>query len=313
MEFHPRSSTPTSNSRHPSDEPHASIADESGDVNPSIEPGARSQAGLRSRGPYGKRITKDQELLIFQHCLQHIDSYENPETRKRKFWLIIGKSLETDFGRLISWNTLKKRVDDRVLERRANLKQPKTAERGLETVIDDWIKVLDRIAAETERAQAATRKARNDAARDALLRQLGKKRNQSKISLDDHNSLPTGLEPFESLPRDASPEPSRESASASRSASRSGMRSISSSQNASSSRFAPYPASRPRLSRSDESESQLLSQALHRIAESLQTRTDREMQQDYLEQRMRIDGLERRIISHEGKLDQILDILRKRQ
>jgi len=37
------------------------------------------------------------------------------------------------------------------------------------------------------------------------------------------------------------------------------------------------------------------------------------MQQDYLEQRMRIDGLERRIISHEGKLDQILDILRKRQ
>lgn len=298
---------------------------------------ARPVVGSRgSRGSYGKRITKEQELLIFQRCLQYVRSYENPQERKKKFWVIIGRCLEADLGRLYAWNTLKKRVDDRVLERRVYLEQLKTGEprepqTDLEAAIDDWIEVIDRVAAEIEEAEASAKKARDEIAksseyRDALTRRMGKKRNHSAIDLTDPDSLPTGLEPFEDLPEQASPgpesfsyEPSPEPASASRSASRPAIGPSSISQHASSPRSTPHPVTRrcrPRRPRADDDDSQLLRQTLVKVADCLQSGTDsqagrREIQQNYLEQRVRIDSLERRIDSQEGKLDQILDILKE--
>lgn len=345
-EYCPWSPTPD-----PSSLPYFIEPDESQEAHASIEPGessVRPQEGSRNRRSYGRRIGKDQELLILKRCLQHTQSYENPEERKRKFWVIISKSLEADLGHLYAWNTIKKRVDDRVLERRVYLEQAKTGDprepqTDLEAAIDEWIEVLDRIAAEVEETQAAARKARDDVARsseyrDALTRRMGRKRDQTRILTEEVESLPTGLEQFEDHPREATmpePEPedfslgsSPEPASAPRPASRSAMRSASTStsRRASSSRAEPYPATRPRRSqhpRPDDDESQLLRRALIRVAEGFDYGRDsnqqerREMQQDSEEQRMRICHLERRIDAQERKmdaqaekLDQILEILR---
>ena len=303
-----------------------------GYVHLSIESDAQPVPSSRTRGPYGKRISKDQELLIFKRCLQHTKSYEIPEERKRKFWVIVSKSLEADVGRLYAWNTIKKRVDDRVLERRVHLEQvetgdPREPQTDLEAAIDEWIEVLDRVAAEIEESQAAAKKIRDDVAksseyRDGLTRRMGKKRDKSRVFTQNPDSLPTGLENFEDLPmefsqqpEDPSREPSPEPTAASRFASRSGSRSVSrstpsTSRRDSSSRSAPYSSRRPRRPRPDDDESQLLRQTLIKVADSLMdSQSDR--RETLIEERVKT--LEKRMDSQNEKLDKILDILSGRQ
>ena len=322
-EYYHWSPTTAPNSLQPSIEPYPS--QESEGIYPSAEPDAPSAQGSRSRGPYGKRISKDQELLVFKRCIQHTRSYENSEERKRKFWVIVCQSLEADFGRLYAWNTIKKRVDDRVLERRVYLEQRKTGEprepqTDLEAAIDEWIEVLDRVTAEAEEAKAEARKARDDVARssqyrDALTRRMGKKKDILRTSTENPDSLPTGLEQFEDLPMEISSEPenfsrepSPEPTSASRAASRSASRSTASASRheSSSSRPAPYPSRRPRLPRLEDDESQLLRQTLIKVADSF---VDNQSGEREALMQERVSNLERRMDSQDEKLDKILDIL----
>jgi hypothetical protein len=233
-----------------------------------------------------------------------------------------------DFGRLYAWNTIKKRVDDRVLERRVHLEQvetgdPREPQTDLEAAIDEWIEVLDRVAAAIEESQAAAKKIRDDVAksseyREGLTRRMGKKKDKSRAFAQNPDSLPTGLEIFEDLPmefsqqpEDPSREPSPEPTAASKSVSRSVSRPTpSTSRRDSSSRSAPYSSRRPRRPRPDDDESQLLRQTLIKVADSLiDSQSDR--RETLIEERVKT--LERRMDSQNEKLDKILDILSGRQ
>lgn len=326
-EYYPSPSTPAPDSESLNEpyEDQESHSVESGYVHLSIESDAQPLPSSRTRGPYGKRISKDQELLIFKRCLQHTRSYEIPEERKRKFWVIVSKSLEADFGRLYAWNTIKKRVDDRVLERRVHLEQvetgdPREPQTDLEAAIDEWIEVLDRVATAIEESQAAAKKIRDDVAksseyRNGLTRRMGKKKDKSRAFTQNPDSLPTGLENFEDLPMEFSQQPEDPSREPSPDASRSVSRSVSrptpsTSRCDSSSRSAPYSSRRPRRPRPDDDESQLLRQTLIKVADSLiDSQSDR--RETLMEERVKT--LERRMDSQNEKLDKILDILSGRQ
>jgi hypothetical protein len=124
-------------------------ADEGHVPDGSIGPGeSPASSNPRKRRPYGKRLTPDQELLIFRHALRHQEYYEkNERDRKRKFWVAVSQSLMPDLGRAYAWNSIKKRVEDHVRRRKTYLEQLKTdgplkPRTALEAAVDEWIKVI---------------------------------------------------------------------------------------------------------------------------------------------------------------------------
>ena len=107
------------------------------------------------RKPYGKRIIEEDEILLFQLCIQHSLSFQLGN--RKSFWLKISTLFQETTGKPYSWQSVSNKIETLSIKRKVILQQKKTGttsidEVPLNQVIDQWIEIWDTMK-EKEKSQ----------------------------------------------------------------------------------------------------------------------------------------------------------------
>ena len=107
----------------------------------STEPAKPSATSNAQRKPYGQRLSEKDEILLFQLCIQHSLGFRSVKNHKQ-FWIKISGLFEQTAKRPYSWQSVKHKIEDLTLKRKAILEADETGttqinEDPLSQVIDE--------------------------------------------------------------------------------------------------------------------------------------------------------------------------------
>src|SRR6266487_4924088 len=94
------------------------------------------------------------EILLFQLCLQHSESFRSSLRNRKQFWIKISGLFERTAKRPYSWQSVKRKIEDLTSKRKVILEAEETgttqiSEDPLDQVIDQWLEIWN--AAEEEK------------------------------------------------------------------------------------------------------------------------------------------------------------------